>query len=175
MNATNDPNKYVEFAGAAWYKRGTGWGESQDTPMTRFSLYADMPVPMQLWNVYRSRTLGRIWQSLGLTVVPTLQWSTPDVSTFSLAGLPSGGTVAVSTIGVRNDADATEMWRRGMQSALDVVQPSRVLHYGKPIFDGWGTAQVVYYTNPVIARFDAIKAERRALAQHRQPELEWSE
>ncbi len=42
MNATNDPNKYVEFAGAAWYKRGTGWGESQDTPMTRFSLYADM-------------------------------------------------------------------------------------------------------------------------------------
>jgi Flp pilus assembly protein TadG len=42
MNAANDPNKYVEFAGAAWYKRGAGWGKTQDTPMTRFSLYADM-------------------------------------------------------------------------------------------------------------------------------------
>lgn len=43
MNSANNPNKYVELTGGVWYKRGAGWGEdAQDTPMTRFSLYADM-------------------------------------------------------------------------------------------------------------------------------------
>ncbi|WP_394891144.1 pilus assembly protein TadG-related protein [Mesorhizobium sp. AaZ16] len=35
------PDRYAEFTGAAWYKRGAGWGESVNTPLTRFSLYMD--------------------------------------------------------------------------------------------------------------------------------------
>lgn len=43
-----------------------------------FSLYRDMPSPMQRWNCYRSRFVGAVWQTMGLDVIPTLQWSTPD-------------------------------------------------------------------------------------------------
>lgn len=140
-----------------------------------FSTYTDMPIPMQLWNVYRSRALGRIWQSLGLDVVPTLQWSTPDVSALSLAGLPSGGTVAVSTIGVRKDRDAMRAWVDGMRDALDRTQPTRILHYGPQILDDWGGAEVAYYVNPVIERFRLARERRKQLAAERQPQLEWSE
>jgi Flp pilus assembly protein TadG len=41
LSATTFPEKYAEFAGGAWYKRGTGWGESENTTLTRFSLYED--------------------------------------------------------------------------------------------------------------------------------------
>lgn len=36
------PDKYVEKVGDVWYKRGKNWGESEDRPMTRFSLYDDI-------------------------------------------------------------------------------------------------------------------------------------
>lgn len=42
MTAANNPNKYVEKVGGVWYKRGDEWGDTEDQPMTRFSLYADM-------------------------------------------------------------------------------------------------------------------------------------
>lgn len=35
-------NRWAEKVGDIWYKRGAGWGESEDSPLTRFSLYADM-------------------------------------------------------------------------------------------------------------------------------------
>lgn len=37
----NAANKYAEKTGDIWYKRGNGWGETEDTPLTRFSLYMD--------------------------------------------------------------------------------------------------------------------------------------
>lgn len=37
----NASNKYAEKTGDVWYKRGNGWGETEDTPLTRFSLYMD--------------------------------------------------------------------------------------------------------------------------------------
>lgn len=42
MTSANDPNKYAEKVGDAWYKRGPGWGDTQNEALTRFSLYADM-------------------------------------------------------------------------------------------------------------------------------------
>ena len=44
MNEANDEDKYAEFAGGAWYKRGKDWGDTENQPLTRFSLYADMKV-----------------------------------------------------------------------------------------------------------------------------------
>ncbi|TIR25359.1 MAG: pilus assembly protein [Mesorhizobium sp.] len=44
MSSANDPNKYAQKVGGIWYKRGTGWGDTKDQPLTRFSLYSDMTV-----------------------------------------------------------------------------------------------------------------------------------
>ncbi|MBT1155061.1 pilus assembly protein [Aminobacter anthyllidis] len=37
----NAPNKRAEKAGDVWYKRGSDWGETENMPLTRFSLYMD--------------------------------------------------------------------------------------------------------------------------------------
>ena len=53
-----------------------------------FSLYMDMPDPMQRWNVYRARALGAFWQREGLCVVPALTWAQPETYAYAFAGLP---------------------------------------------------------------------------------------
>ena len=110
-----------------------------------FSLYMDMPLPMQRWNVYRSRALCLVWQREGLRVVPTLTWSTPESYGFCFDGIPEGGTVATSTVGVMADKVALAIWRAGMAEALRRVRPSRLLLYGSiPEFD-FGDCEVVAY------------------------------
>ena len=35
-------DRFAEKVGDVWYKRGAGWGDSENQPLTRFSLYSDM-------------------------------------------------------------------------------------------------------------------------------------
>lgn len=101
-----------------------------------FSLFVDMPEPMQRWNVYRQRVLGAWWQRQGIKVVPTLTWGLPRSYDFAFDGLPRGGTVAVSTVGVMRGGDAMDLWRDGMREAIDRLQPRRILLHGMlPDFD----------------------------------------
>lgn len=110
-----------------------------------FSLYLDMPMPMQRWNVYRSRALGHIWQREGMDVVPALSWSTPESYEFCFEGLPRHSTVAASTVGVLGDERALSLWRAGMSEAMRRLEPARVLLYGgDPGFD-FGGCEVVRY------------------------------
>jgi hypothetical protein len=95
-----------------------------------FSLYSDMPMAMQVWNVYRSHLVARIWQDMGLRVVPLLQWSDRGSHAFCFDGIPHASTVAVSTVGVVRDAEARRSWAEGMDAAIAAVTPDRVLLYG---------------------------------------------
>lgn len=117
-----------------------------------FSLYMDMPAPMQAWNRYRSQALGRYWQDNGLTVVPTLSWAQADSYTFCFEGVPRHSTVATSTVGVKGDADALAVWMGGMREAMRRVEPSRVLLYGGDVGFDFGDTEVVYYKNSVTER-----------------------
>lgn len=117
-----------------------------------FSLYMDMPAPMQAWNRYRSQALGRYWQDSGLTVVPTLSWAQPESYTFCFEGVPRHSTVATSTVGVKGDAGALAVWMDGMREAMRRVEPSRVLLYGGDVGFDFGDTEVVYYKNSVTER-----------------------
>lgn len=123
-----------------------------------FSLYVDMPAPMQLWNVYRSRALGNWWQSQGLTVIPTLQWATPSTYGFALEGLPEGGVYAVSTVGVVRDKAQSHLFRMGLEEALSITKPSMVLAYGAKVDNlNWGNTKVVWSQTDSTRRIKASK------------------
>lgn len=121
-----------------------------------FSLYTDMPLPMQRWNVYRSRALGKFWAKQGMTVIPTVSWSDEDSYSFAFAGLDEYSTVAVSTVGVRNNARALELWKQGMSELLNRIKPQRLLVYGFPIDFDYGSTAVRYYANDVITRLKGL-------------------
>lgn len=110
-----------------------------------FSLYMDMPDPMQRWNRYRSMALGHYWQSAGLTVVPCLSWAQPESFDFAFKGISKHSTVATSTVGVANDEQAKEIWREGMRRAMSELEPARVLLYGSDIGFDFGGCEVVGY------------------------------
>lgn len=128
-----------------------------------FSTYADMPYPMQAWNCYRSRALASFWQREGIDVIPTLQWSDErSLDEFAFNGLPEGGTVAVSTVGVARNREAAARFREGLETAVQVLTPKTLLLYGGAKVDtSWldGITQVVTYPNDNSARVKANVAE----------------
>lgn len=113
-----------------------------------FSLYTNMPIAMMIWNTYRSRLVGQMMQDYGCTVIPTVSWAGTDSYDFAFDGLPTGGTIAVSTIGVKRNKDAFDIWVQGMDECMKVVKPYNVIVYGGDIgytFD----CDVTYISNAV--------------------------
>ena len=117
-----------------------------------FSLYMDMPAPMQAWNRYRSQALGLFWQRNGVRVVPTLSWAQPESYAFCFEGIPTRSTVAVSTVGVKGDDSALAVWRDGMAEAMRRLKPERVLLYGGAVDFDFGDTEAVEYANGVTER-----------------------
>jgi hypothetical protein len=94
-----------------------------------FSLYADTPLSAQFINIFRSRWCGWYWQQHGMTVIPTVSWSTPRSFEFCFDGLPTQAVLAVSTIGLR---DAESNFMAGYTHMCRRCTPSQVICYGRP-------------------------------------------
>lgn len=97
-----------------------------------FSLWREMPLAMQLWQVYRSRWCGCWMHSNSVEVIPTVSWSTPDSFDFAFAGIPYHSVVAVSSVGIRG-SDAKKAYLRGVEEMVDRITPAMVLVYGRPL------------------------------------------
>ncbi|AOT23094.1 hypothetical protein SEA_KAHLID_116 [Mycobacterium phage Kahlid] len=96
-----------------------------------FSLWRDMPRAAQLWNVYRSRWCGAYWQSQGVKVIPTACWARSDTFDFCFEGLPRGGPVAVSAVGVRAKPEDQALFREGLAAMVERLEPAILLSYGR--------------------------------------------
>lgn len=117
-----------------------------------FSLYLDMPMPMKIWNVYRSRQIGQYYQSMGIKVIPTLSWAEKETFEFAFKGIPKGSIVSISTIGVKKDADALKIWKDGMDAMIKEIEPSTILVYGGKLDYDYGNIEVIYFENNVTER-----------------------
>lgn len=134
----NDPEKYTEVLSAY---------ECFLSP--DFSLYMDMPMPMKIWNIYRSRHIGAFYQSQGLTVIPTVSWAEPETFEFCFRGIERGSVVSVSTVGVKGDNYALKVWREGMDAMIETVRPAAILVYGGELEYDYKGVAVHYYHNKV--------------------------
>ena len=116
----NDPIRYMERF------KGFGAVLSPD-----FSTYSDMPQALQIYNHYRKHWCAQYWQSNGVTVIPTISWSTPESWEWCFDGEPVGGVVAVSTVGCERDKEAFGLFVSGYQEMLRRLDPSQIIVYGK--------------------------------------------
>ena len=122
-----------------------------------FSLYTDMTMPTKIWNVYRSRLIGAYYQSQGIEVIPTVQWAEAQTFDFCFKGIEKGGTVAVSTIGVKEDPECLELWHAGMQEMIKQIRPKTILVYGGELDFDYGKIKVVYYKNHQLEKWHEDK------------------
>ena len=118
-----------------------------------FSLYMDMPMPMKIWNVYRSRQVGAYYQSRGLRVIPTISWAEKETFEFCFKGIPKGSIVAISTIGVKQNKDARKIWEDGVAEMIRQIEPSTIIVYGGKLEFDYGDIEVVYFENKVTERW----------------------
>jgi hypothetical protein len=124
-----------------------------------FSLYADWPLVMQQWNVYRSRWCGRYWQELGYAVIPTVSWSTSESFTFCFDGLPRKSVLAVSAMSVTfSEVVQRTRFMTGFQEMIARLSPTTVLAYGPLPDEAYRLASVVGYPTHWHGR---IRAHRR--------------
>lgn len=114
-----------------------------------FSLYMDMPMPMKIWNIYRSRQIGAFYQSKGLKVIPTISWAEKGTFDFCFQGIPKGSIVSISTIGVKRDKDALKIWTDGVTEMIKRIEPSAILIYGGELEYDYGDIDVIYFNNKV--------------------------
>lgn len=114
-----------------------------------FSLYLDMPIAMKIWNIYRSRLIGQYYQSCGIKVIPTISWAEEETFEFCFDGIPKGSIVSISTIGVKRDKDALDIWKKGMDTMIKHIKPSTILVYGGKLDYDYGDIKVIYYENKV--------------------------
>ena len=111
----NNPKKYVDYFKNAKYVM------SPD-----YSLLLGMPKPMQMWNVYRNRLVGYVWQNAGINVIPTISWSDKDSFEYCFDGVDVGSVVAVSNIGCREE-EHKHFFDAGFKEMINIIKPSQIL------------------------------------------------
>lgn len=105
-----------------------------------FSLYTDFPRALQILSCYRRQWCGAFWQQeYGLDVIPDVVWGDRESYAYCFDGLPEGGTVAVSTVGVRLNDDWNgkndNLFLDGYNEMMERLHPTTVLVYGN-LIDG---------------------------------------
>lgn len=122
-----------------------------------FSLYMDMPIAMKIWNVYRGRLIGQYYQKQGIKVIPTISWSEKQTYDFCFDGIPKGSIVSISTIGVKKNQEAYQIWKDGVNEMIKRIEPSTILVYGGNLDYDYGNINVVYYDNNITERMKKSK------------------
>ena len=110
------------------------------------SLYIDMPLCLQIANVYMNRAIGHYFQSKGLYVIPNIRWGDERTYTtielpekIAFLGAPKHSIVSVGTYGCVKSREAKRYFREGLIAMLDELEPEVVLVYGampKQVFEG---------------------------------------
>ena len=119
QRAWNDPCRYAHLL--------SGY-QAVMTP--DFSMFTDYPVAVQLYNHWRKHQLGAYWQSLGLTVIPSICWSDHDSYAWCFDGEPVGGTVAVSSVGTQKNPLARALFVDGYAEMMRRLQPEKIIFFG---------------------------------------------
>ena len=117
-----------------------------------FSLYLDMPIAMQIWNIYRSRLIGQMMERQGLEVIPTVSWSTPESFVFCFDGLPKKKTLAVLTVGIKRSNESLDVYKVGIAEMVKRLNPKRIFLYGGFVDADYGNAEIVEFKNEVTER-----------------------
>ena len=96
-----------------------------------FSPYSDFPKAIQLYNHYRKHWCAAYWQDHGVTVIPTITWSSPDTLEWCFDGEPVGGVVATSAVGMYDTPEHVSWLVDGVKAMIERLQPAQILWKGK--------------------------------------------
>ena len=151
---TQKPNKVISFTKAllstdydAWvhfYEDDTAFERLWNKPNTYlpilkkfkgiispdFSVYRDMPLVMQYWNIYRSRAIAFWLQDNGLAVIPNIRFSDERTYKLSCAGIQKHGVISVGSHGCMKLFTERAYFQNGLNYVIETLKPSTLVVYG---------------------------------------------
>ena len=95
-----------------------------------FSMFADYPRAVQIYNHWRKHQLGAYWQRAGMTVIPSIGWVGRDSYSWCFDGEPVGGTVAVSSVGTQKSKEGRRLFLDGYNEMMARLMPSKIIFFG---------------------------------------------
>ncbi len=102
------------------------------------SVYRDMPLALQITNIYRSRAIGYCFQKHGVYVIPCVRWG--DERTYTTKCLPEKvaflgvekhSIVSVGSYGQIKDRVNRYYFEAGLDSMIETLEPEIVLVYSQ--------------------------------------------
>ncbi len=95
-----------------------------------FSVYRDMPLVMQHWNIYRSRAIGHWLQENGIPVIPNIRFGDERTFDVACAGISKLGVIAVGTHGCIKLLNERNYLKNGLEYVIEALEPTTIVVYG---------------------------------------------
>lgn len=95
-----------------------------------YSVYVDLPLAHQIWNIYRDRVTCMWLRSMGLNVIFNLRWG--DYRTYDIvfSGIEKHSTIAVGSHGLIKHPENRSIFMNGFKEMIRRVEPSTLIIYG---------------------------------------------
>lgn len=95
-----------------------------------FSLYQDMPLCMQKWNIYRSRAIGVWLQENGVKVIPNIRWADFRTHRAACLGISTHSVISIGSHGALKDVVIRKNFVAGLDYVIHTLSPSGLVVYG---------------------------------------------
>ena len=95
-----------------------------------FSLYRDMPLVMQYWNIYRSHAVAVWLQDNGVPVIANVRWGDERTYNTCCHGVPKGSSISVGSHGCIKLRQERGFFADGLAHIVRVLQPKTIIVYG---------------------------------------------
>ena len=95
-----------------------------------FSIYRDMPLIMQYWNIFRSRAIATWLKDNGINVIPNVR--TGDERTFEIAceGIEKDSIIAIGSHGCIKCIADRVFFQKGLEYIVNSLSPKIIILYG---------------------------------------------
>ncbi len=100
-----------------------------------FSLYRDMPLIMQLWNIFRSRTIANWLIENGVKVIPNIRFGDSRTINAACEGIDSDSIIAIGSHGCLKSSIDKNIFADGLDIVIKKLSPKVIILYGsKPSY-----------------------------------------
>lgn len=96
-----------------------------------FSLYRDMPLVMQIWNIYRSRAIGFWLQKNGIKVIPNIRFGDKRTYRICCDGIAKHCIIAIGTHSTLKNVEDRRVFLDGLDVVVKRLEPKAIVIYGK--------------------------------------------
>ena len=107
-----------------------------------FSPYQDMPEPLKIYNIFRSRTFGYWLTQNNISVINNVRWGTEETFRYCFDGIPKYSVVAIGTVasGLR-EKNNRKRFEIGFYEMLLRINPKKIIIYGSSNYECFESAR----------------------------------